>query len=338
MTKFNSFFDVFQFHALLSLGERLYLERCAARVPASGTIVEIGSYTGGSAGIMRAAAPSADIYLIDIADMLDPKNISKDQVNFFQGDAAAFVENHPDLKIDLLLIDADHSLKGILNDYKLLSPMLKPNALLAFHDCCDMHELQHVNVFCDELVELNCFSKWQKVDSLFVGQVPQPPAQPDLHRLLRRIASQARESTQPQHALFADIHNTQSKVQYIGTGKRGKDVAFMAGLDFSTFINSEDVTPDHDYYVICSYYFEDIKKYLMTEKSIEEDRILNPYPVLAKYTLDDILNDGTQSRTAFNDPASGVVLDALQELPASVVEELYEKDMLLQMFISNYRP
>ena len=56
------------------------------------------------------------------------------------------------LKIDFLFIDGDHSLKGVEQDFKMYSPLVRKGGIIAFHDSCyHADETEEVDLFWKEI-------------------------------------------------------------------------------------------------------------------------------------------------------------------------------------------
>lgn len=54
-------------------------------------------------------------------------------------------------RLDLLFIDGDHSLEGVMRDYELYKPFVKRNGVIAFHDVNDTEFHHQAGCFVDVL-------------------------------------------------------------------------------------------------------------------------------------------------------------------------------------------
>lgn len=115
------------------------------------TYVEIGVAAGGTfiytTEIIRRYNPDARSYGVDIApigyasSLEDTENPYEhvlghyvrqhDYTTFHQGTSETFLSLHPSIAIDVVLIDGDHTVKGVFADVNLLSPYSK---IMVFHD------------------------------------------------------------------------------------------------------------------------------------------------------------------------------------------------------------
>ncbi|HTR79999.1 MAG TPA: class I SAM-dependent methyltransferase [Bacteroidota bacterium] len=144
----------------LSPLEAIALFNYASLLPRGATACEIGSYKGKSTvclakGLLAAGAKK--LIAIDAFDASgDPESVNsyvekrgdlplidqfvknvedmgvRDIIEIKKGKSNEFVETIPSL--DLLFIDADHSIDGCLADYESYSPKVKMGGLLMFHD------------------------------------------------------------------------------------------------------------------------------------------------------------------------------------------------------------
>ena len=121
----------------------LYHEAC--RVPPEGLMVEIGVYGGRSASVLLQVARATGALVV----LMDPwvwmegtgaPEFKKTIANF--GDVQYMVWKHSSVKaapylgdpIDLLHIDGDHQLDGVVKDCELWLPKVKPGGSVCFHD------------------------------------------------------------------------------------------------------------------------------------------------------------------------------------------------------------
>jgi predicted O-methyltransferase YrrM len=116
--------------------ERLWLHDMAAEMEATfetPVIVNIGIFRGASLYCLRAGAPHATLYGLDIAypqgALLDPAA----RVRLIIADSGECWRdfNEP---VHLLFIDGDHSYKGVRRDIAGWTPKIVPGGVVAFHD------------------------------------------------------------------------------------------------------------------------------------------------------------------------------------------------------------
>jgi cephalosporin hydroxylase len=120
-----------------------FMEFARARSPR--TYVEIGTEAGGTNFLISRAIASLDcVVAVDLWVRNVPRlrRYSRPGVNFtaINGDSSSdatvqrVVSALGGRQIDLLFIDGDHSLAGVLADLRLYRPLVAPNGLIAFHD------------------------------------------------------------------------------------------------------------------------------------------------------------------------------------------------------------
>jgi hypothetical protein len=78
--------------------------------------------------------------------------INSGKLKMFQGNTQDMANNFNDHEFDVLLIDADHSYKGISSDFYLYRDKLKPDGLFIFHDYGDSM-WKGIQEFCNEMVD-----------------------------------------------------------------------------------------------------------------------------------------------------------------------------------------
>lgn len=133
------------------------------------TILEIGSYKGGNLVLFSQVAPKGSkILSLDIHYPIE-RRIAHSQlaktgqrIICIKGDSKRVETLHKVRKIlkseeiDLLFIDGDHSLLGVMNDYVLYSPLVRKGGIIAFHD-----------------INPNLYMRIGKKTKSYVGEVPQ---------------------------------------------------------------------------------------------------------------------------------------------------------------------
>lgn len=121
----------------------LYHEAC--RVPSGGLMVEIGVYGGRSASVLLqvARALPAAVHLIDPQVWMESEGVPEFEKTITQfGDVQYMVWKRSSVKaapyigdpIDLLHVDGDHQLDGVVKDCELWLPKVRPGGSVCFHD------------------------------------------------------------------------------------------------------------------------------------------------------------------------------------------------------------
>lgn len=113
-----------------------------------GVIVEIGALVGRSTTVLSLSSPKSKIHSCDkfIPNMfftpeetrkLCLSNMNKlKNVTFYYLDSLELARKW-DRPIDLLFIDGDHTMQGVLDDTKYWLPFLKPSHFVLYHDYHD---------------------------------------------------------------------------------------------------------------------------------------------------------------------------------------------------------
>lgn len=110
-------------------------------------ICEIGTFKGGTTICFCLAAPvNAKIVTIDINITREKQRLLKDftkkgqKITSLRGDTrrlSTYLKTQYEFRgedIDFLLIDGDHSLEGVMNDYVRYSPLVRKGGTIIFHD------------------------------------------------------------------------------------------------------------------------------------------------------------------------------------------------------------
>lgn len=102
-------------------------------------VIEIGSYDGGSSKSLAMVAK--EVITIDPMNRWQP---TEDNLTVFTGMSADQVEAVKEYlgrkKVDMLVIDGDHSEKGVLEDYENYKGLVKKGGYIVFHDIVDTAE------------------------------------------------------------------------------------------------------------------------------------------------------------------------------------------------------
>lgn len=155
--------------AVLLLAERQWLKDAAAEIVRrykSPTIVNIGVFEYASMYCLRAGAPEARLFGVDIE--IQPVEIHPElQAEFIWGDSLIC---HANFKgpIHLLFIDGDHDYPVVKADIANWTPKIVPGGVVAFHDYAPTkknlieHELEGVRRAIDEWAAK---AKWLRVNA-----------------------------------------------------------------------------------------------------------------------------------------------------------------------------
>lgn len=168
-----------------SLKEREVIKKYAAN---SNTCAEIGVFEGlNTTAIAKAMKPDGILYAIDpffkgklgtsypqkIATHMLKKNNLERKVKIIQKMSFDAGNDVPE-NVDFIFIDGDHSLEGIEKDWKIFSPKIKLNGIIALHDTSvpehnpDVAELGSFKYFNSVIKNDQRFEVVETVDSLNV--------------------------------------------------------------------------------------------------------------------------------------------------------------------------
>jgi MMP 1-O-methyltransferase len=180
----------------LSEGEATHLYHFAKKVPAGGTILEIGCWKGKSTFCLAKGAPQAQVISIDpfnaagesdsLVEYAEKKgelslleqyqaNLERlgvaQNVKALVGYSSAFVNEFEDQSLDLLFIDGDHSREGAEFDFTHFGNKVKIGGYIIFHDYRpSKKDFGPTWVINNLVVPGGHFQKIGKFDSLWVGQ------------------------------------------------------------------------------------------------------------------------------------------------------------------------
>jgi len=330
---------------ILHQDEKTLLGLCAAMLTPGSTIVEVGTYTGGSARILQAACKgTCALHSIDIADHVNPRIVSKDSFQHFLGDSRAFADCFQG-RIDLAFIDGDHSFQGALADYENLRPLLAPEAVVAFHDV----DCEHigVKVFCDTLVRTGCLRDVVQASRMLAGTHDPDKPMPTAADFAETIRLQAltysgaqyqdacrcedSRASRPVFPLPVDL----SSIRFIGRGCLGWLVSRLFDLEWESFIDSWQADDPECTYYVCSYSRGAIEGTLIHKKGIPPSRIVFVSPAQASLAiLDDLLLAGgvKTAKTATTPMEQAIVPSAFTSLPPDMLQRLHATGYLHQFF------
>jgi predicted O-methyltransferase YrrM len=178
------------------------------------TVVEIGTYRGGTLfAWCQVADPEAMLISIDLPGGLFGGGYSRREARAFKEFALPDQELHTLRRdsqkprtlekvrsllqgrtIDFLMIDGDHTYKGIKRDWELYEPMTSPDGLIALHDIlehpaqplCEVDKLwtelapQHRSVEFTDPDDDRGHGQWGGIGVIFKGAqpAPVPPVEP----------------------------------------------------------------------------------------------------------------------------------------------------------------
>ncbi len=171
--------------------EARFLGLLAACTPASGVIVEIGSFKGKSTVLLASVAAHyalGPVVAIDphtAPSVTDPKITpgSSTFEEFVGALRSAKVEDGVEIQraysrdaakgwsrpIRLLWIDGDHTFEGAQEDFALFSPYLSKGAIVAMHDALHAYE-GPIRVFVEQILRSDNFGPAGFVQSVAWGQ------------------------------------------------------------------------------------------------------------------------------------------------------------------------
>ena len=177
-------------HTMLSIGEKQALFDLAANGPASGAIVNIGVYLGGSSIILdkgsksknREKVHSFDLKIHEQSQDYYLKNDVADWIISQELDSVEAAKNWPSKKdnpIRLLFIDGDHSFDGCKNDIVYWAKSLAPDGIIAVHDYGNVSAgskySEVVKAVYDTIISCEEFYDFKRVDTLFFARKKNKP-------------------------------------------------------------------------------------------------------------------------------------------------------------------
>lgn len=172
-------------HGFLYPYEVFGLQIAARMLSPDSVIVNIGAGAGTSGLALREAARDAKIYTVDIAEEGNPFGGLENERNAFGNpefnprQLALPLQIHGDSKevgkswkepVDLLFIDGDHSIPGVVGDVRAWIPHVKIGGIVIFHDyeCAIWADVARV---VNYLWDAKIVSRMFTIDTLFVGSL-----------------------------------------------------------------------------------------------------------------------------------------------------------------------
>ena len=165
--RFNERFEACGVRTWSTADERALLFGLAKRHDVA-TIVEIGSFCGGSAAFLAEALKtkgmSGSVFCVDPfmgAPVWFPRGYMHstytefsnnmemlgltEQIVPMRGDSASVASIWPALPIDLVFIDGDHSLLGVVSDFEKWAPKVRPGGFVLIDDVDQIREVAQFN-------------------------------------------------------------------------------------------------------------------------------------------------------------------------------------------------
>ena len=116
-------------------------------------VIEIGSYDGGST--FSLAEVAKEVLSVEPNSRWDVGNY--ENIKRFKAESANAVDSVKEYlgrkKVDMLIIDGDHSKKGVLEDYKNFKGFVKKGGAICFHDIAATEHHHRQGCFVDEAWE-----------------------------------------------------------------------------------------------------------------------------------------------------------------------------------------
>ena len=184
--------------ALLSPGEQTLLYELAHQVPAGGTILELGSWMGGSTIMLAAGSlsgPKANVYAVDTFAIVGenfleyatrvtgdgPDYFAKFQTNIQRAGVQSLVKPIRSLTIpaakawngptiDLLFIDASHYYKDVVQDFAAWAIHCAAGSYCVFHDY-ERLGTPGVKKFVNQAIDRGLLKDVKFIDSIAYGKI-----------------------------------------------------------------------------------------------------------------------------------------------------------------------
>ena len=272
--------------SLVSLYERIVLGRMATQVQPPDIVVEIGTFNGATAAIMRRFAPDVKITAVDIAPQDAAYRIAREYDIDLQVCDSVEAAGACDESIGLLFIDGTHYLDDALRDWTAWAPKCRDGAWVALHDYTS--PFPGIISLCDALVATNRLSDPMVVDCSLVGRLqdPSPPPQdailtamdavvPRYRRLGELLARIPEGVTDLGSRLGAALRDGLPPMRIVGRGLLGMRTAADMGCSYDACIDSSEAKNDGALYVIAGTPENQIRRALK-DKGIPEGHILTP--------------------------------------------------------------
>lgn len=341
----RDYYEIVNVPAFMRSDEKLFLAYLAASLPQDALIVEVGTFTGGSAYLMGLASEGrARVVSIDPNKPEDMSLLEKVNAEFFHGDAESYRAERSE-PIDLLFIDGDHSFSGVRLDYELLAPLVKPGGIVALHD----FDFDHfgIKLFCDALLRSGGLEQWRVTQRLLVGRpVPGRPAPTVDHYaetldLLMQVYDKSdyckgwRKREIPLESFLYDFPRDVENAYFVYGSVRCRFIIPFFNLPPARFITAEQASDPTAKYYLCGYDTERTLEILRVYKKIPASNVqsLNDFQ-MSMHILRDILEHKGEKclRIARNELECELIEKAFLRLPEARVYRLHELGFLHYFF------
>ena len=320
----------------LAESHKLALAYASSTLPDGATVVEIGTFRGGSAKIL-SCNPRVNVHTIDVFDSADPALLGPDStVRRYIGDACSFAAEHS-APVDLLFIDGDHTFFGVQRDFACMRPLLARGATVAFHDYSRFYA--GVRVYCDALAESGAIRDCIDINGMLVCKATarlRSLEKSDFERPLAaflRDAEAAPACPLPETAAdcAAVAESLSDGWQVIGRSGFGRYFASFFGLDAETFIDSDQAGPEGKY-VVCSYAQLEISAAL-ERIGVAPNRIAPGENVLSYGMYRDLVdNGGARLIQLAGSREETLFIEQLASMPRSAIRGMADSRTLLNAF------
>ncbi|WP_029461116.1 class I SAM-dependent methyltransferase [Solidesulfovibrio alcoholivorans] len=349
----TALFDILNSTALVLPEERLALHAAAAAVPAGGIIVEVGTYNGMSALLMRRAAPpTCRVHAVDPFPQPGAvQRLSDHGVTLFQGTSRQFAAQFQE-GIDLLLIDGDHSFHWVREDFMALAPLLRPGAVVAFHDA-GVLPFWGIRLLVDVLELQGTMTRPAVyIGQLALGRFDPAAGLPTVDVYVRVARDHLAVPTDfglwktPADHVFEEYEYTAlslphrlKDVRFIGRGLRGWLIKTLLDLPGEMFIDSGQARDPAMNYLVVSAYWTEIYRCLTQERGIpgHQLRAVTEFTV-SRLLYADISGDRQGMCRLARDAFQREFLQALfAKMPGHELLALHHSGMLVSFFSGLFR-
>jgi len=337
--------DILDSAGILSQNEKILLALCVATFPRNSTIVELGTYYGGSASLMLTATKGkAKLFSIDIHQNRLPESLLKHPAfTFFHGTGRKFMDQWEG-GADLVFIDGGHSFGSVYDDLLTFSPALREDGIIAFHDVDIRH--MGVKIFADTLLLHGNLTNPVKSDSLLIANIAHKipmPTEDDFAETIINMShlvghTGALDPYRQQTDCFQKnpiIVEENKATYFIGKGSRGELVRKFIGLEETLFINSWDANDPKGKYYVCSDQFVNISEFLTNRINVPSRNIIHVSPLSVSTMIkDDILNHECRGilQTVETELEKQILKKAFGSSSSYLIDMMYEKGFLHMFF------
>lgn len=196
-------------------GEQKIIAEIASKVPDQGTIVEIGTFQGGTTQIFYEETHPRGIktHTVDIAPQPKATELLKDlEVEIIikpSVEAAQMWKESGNPPIDLLFIDGGHNFQNVFEDFNAWVGLIKPGGTVIFHDYDPIERggIVHfgIQICIDAILKRQLLKNPKHQFKLFHGQVDSPDqAQLDIQDCQQTLVDLGKEIVSLRDADYAD--------------------------------------------------------------------------------------------------------------------------------------